>query len=73
MIAIEALQFWRNEDQEDSIVLNRGEVCALLDEVGKLRAALSAPTRWDLAKLDLGPVVIFIAGFLCGVFVPFWH
>jgi hypothetical protein len=34
---------------------------------------MTVPTRWDLAKLDLGPVVIFIAGFLCGVFVPFWH
>jgi hypothetical protein len=34
---------------------------------------MTAPTRWDLAKLDLGPAIVFIAGFLCGVFVPFWH
>ncbi len=25
-------------------------------------------TRWELARMDLGPAVVFFAGFLCGMF-----
>jgi len=30
---VKALRIWRNEDQADSIVLSRHDVCALLDEI----------------------------------------
>jgi hypothetical protein len=33
---------------------------------------MTAPSRWDLAKLDLGPVIVFIAGILVGLFGAGW-
>jgi hypothetical protein len=59
MSAIEALQFWRNEDHEDNIVLSRHEICTLLDEVARLRAsleevigALRVGDDWQIWKAD---------------------
>lgn len=35
------LQKWRDKDHQDAAVLSRSEVCFLLDEDARLRAALS--------------------------------
>lgn len=40
-----ALRHWRNEDHEEVIVLNRDQVCHLLDEIERLEKQSKEPSH----------------------------
>jgi len=50
---IDKLQIWRNEDHEDTTMLHRNEVIALLNEIEHQRGRNRAlETQWKLSQRD---------------------